>query len=114
MKLFAGLLALGMVAWILGPVAGAAERDDKGGSAAATVRKTAEGLHFQLPPDWPVEKRAGSVGPIPIEEYMARKFSALDQRLKTLEQQVGSLDVRVRVLEEEVKRQRLQSKEGIP
>lgn len=107
------VLARGMLAVVLGSMAGAAEPEDKNASAT-TVRKTAEGLHFQLPPDWPVEKRAGSVGPIPIEEYMARKFAAIDQRLKTLEQRVGSLDVRLCVLEEEITRQRLQSKRGMP
>lgn len=70
-----------------------------------TTVRTAEGLHFQLPPDWPIEKRGGIVGPIPIEEYLARKFSAVENRLRLLEQQVGALDLKLRVLEEQAKKQ---------
>lgn len=109
-----GVLLVWLMAFATESMADAVKAEEKSGAVPTTVRKTAERLHFQLPPDWPVEKRAGSVGPIPIEEYMARKFSAMDQRLKTLEQQVGSLDIRVRVLEEDVNRQRLQSTEGAP
>lgn len=112
MNLANGLLAIGIVLAAACPGVGAAESAEK--ETPVTVRKTSEGLHFQLPPDWPVEKRGTLVGPIPIEEYVARKFGAMEQRLKVLEQQVGSLDVRVRVLEEDAKRQRLQSKEGTP
>ena len=71
-----------------------------------TVQKTKEGLHFQLPEDWPVEKRGGVMAPIPIEEYLSRKFSAIDLQLQLLEQRVNGLDVRVRVAEEELKKQR--------
>ncbi len=60
-----------------------------------------EGLRFTLPPDWPVEKRGGVVAPIPIEEYLARKFSAMDNRLRSLEQQTAGFDLRLRVLEEQ-------------
>ena len=112
MNPFYGLLAVGIVLVAACPWAGGAERQER--ETPVTIRKTSEGLHFQLPPDWPVEKRGTLVGPIPIEEYVARKFTAMDQRLKVLEQQVGSLDVRVRVLEEDLKRQRLQSKAGAP
>lgn len=67
--------------------------------------KTAKGLKFKVPPDWPIEERNGVVGPIPIEEYLARKFSSVEARLKTLEQQAGSLELKVRVLEEKLKQQ---------
>ena len=80
--------------------ASAADKD------AATTRKTESGLHFQLPTDWPIEKRGGVVGPIPIEEYVARKMTSIESRLQGLEQQVGSIDIRLRVLEEGAKRQR--------
>lgn len=73
---------------------------------AKTVTKTKDGLHFNVPPDWPIEERNGVVGPIPAEEYMARKFSGMDSRLKTLEQQVAGFDLRLRVLEEAMKEER--------
>ena len=67
--------------------------------ASGTVRKRGDNLNFQVPPDWPIEKRNGIMGPIPIEEYLARKFSALEQRLQSLEQRVSGFDIRLRNLE---------------
>jgi len=71
-----------------------------------TVVVTQDGLRFKLPPDWPVEKRGGVVAPIPIEEYLARKFSALEERLRRLEQQMIGLELKVRVMEEDLKRRK--------
>ena len=68
-----------------------------------TVRKTMQQLHFQLPPDWPIEKRGGIVAPIPIEEYLAQKFKALESKLQVIEQRLNGLDLRLRVLEESQK-----------
>lgn len=65
-----------------------------------TVVKKKDGLRFNVPSDWPVEERNGAVGPIPIEEYLAKKFAGLESRLRVLEQQVNSYDLRLRVLEE--------------
>ena len=72
----------------------------------ATIRKTKEGLHFNLPPDWPLEKRGGVMAPIPIEEYLAQKFKAIESQLQALGQQLNQFDVRLRIVEEEMKRQR--------
>lgn len=99
MKLLSVLIAL---AFLGIPLAAA---EDQGVEGPVTVTKTKDGLRFQLPPDWPVEKRGGAVGPIPVEEYLSRKFSAVEKRLQLLEQQVGALDLRVRVLEERIKKQ---------
>lgn len=68
-----------------------------------TVVKKKDGLRFNVPSDWPVEERNGAVGPIPIEEYLAKKFASLESRLRVLEQQVSSYDLRLRVLEESKK-----------
>jgi hypothetical protein len=68
-----------------------------------TVRKTKEQLHFELPPDWPVEKRGGIVAPIPVEEYLAKKFKSLEAQLQAIEQRLNGLDLRMRVLEEAAK-----------
>ncbi len=77
-----------------------------------TATKTKDGLHFNLPSDWPVEKRDGVVGPVPVEEYLTRRFNVLDSRLRVVEDQMNSFDVRLRVLEEQLKKQRrLQSSE---
>ncbi len=94
------------MAWAVGlacgvPVWAAAGDKEK----PATTVRTSDGLHFQVPPDWPIEKRNGAVGPIPVEEYLAKKFSAVENRLHLLEQQVGALDIKIRVLEEQAKKQ---------
>lgn len=78
-----------------------------------TVIRTEEGLRFKLPADWPVEKRGSIVAPIPVEEYLSKKFSVLDTRLRQLEQQLASFDLRLRVIEEHLKEQnRLRSGEA--
>lgn len=69
--------------------------------------KTKNGLQFEVPEDWPIEERNGTVGPIPIEEYLAKKFNEVSTKLRTLEQQHSSLELRFRVLEEQSKKQRV-------
>lgn len=68
--------------------------------------KTAEGLHFKVPPDWPIEKRGGVMAPIPIEEYLARRFQGLDARWQSVEQRLSVLDRRLRAVEEALEQQR--------
>ena len=92
------------------PVAGAEAADKQ---QEVTVVKTRDGLRFKIPPDWPIEKRNGVVAPIPVEEYMTQKFFSLESRLRDLEKQVASMELRLRLLEEESKRGKgLQSTEG--
>ncbi len=85
---------------------GVAASEDKESDKDVTVAKGKDGLYFKVPPDWPIEKRGGVVAPIPIEEYLARKFNGLEKRLQEMGQQIGSMDLRVRVLEEDAKKQR--------
>ena len=120
--LLCGMIAWGAVALACPPLGGgwragvSAQAADDSTEPAATVLKSRDGLHFQLPTDWPVEKRNGVVGPIPIEEYVSRKFATLEKRLQTLEQQVSVFDLRMRVLEEATKKdaQQLRSREAAP
>ena len=106
-----GLAFLVGAAWLAPRPAQAA--DPKDGEGVTT--KSEDGLRFRLPPDWPIEKRNGMTGPIPVEEYLARKFSALDNRLNQLESQLTSIDLRLRVVEEaEKKQQSLKSREAAP
>ena len=67
------------------------------------VKKTKDGLHFQLPADWPVEKRGGMTVPIPIEEYLVQKFRVMESRFQAIEQRFNGFDIRLRALEETVK-----------
>lgn len=47
--------------------------------------KTEKGLRFAVPSDWPIEEHGGALAPIPVEEYVVRKFKAIESRLKTIE-----------------------------
>lgn len=99
-------LAMGVgLAALTGLPAAWAEEARSSEQEDVTVEKTAERLHFKVPADWPVEKRGGVMAPIPIEEYLARKFKALEAQLQSIEQRVAGLDLRVRVLEEASKKQ---------
>ena len=99
------LVVCGVVSGMMAVGDRVAAADDPSKETSVIKTRTQEGLHFRVPEDWPIEKRGGVVGPIPLEEYVAKKLSAIEARLKSLEQQVGGLDVRVRVLEEAVKQQ---------
>ena len=99
------LAVVGLWVIVTAAAAPSVAAEDKS-SDTATVQKTSDGLHFNVPPDWPIEKRNGVTGPIPIEEYLARKFKVLEARLQALEQRLSSLDIRLRVVEEESKKQR--------
>jgi len=55
-----------------------------GTSYAAQTTKIVNGLNFQVPEDWPIEKRGGIVGPIPMEEYMSIKFEAVEEKFSTI------------------------------
>ena len=84
----------------------AAGEDQSTPVESPTVQKTAERLHFTVPPDWPIEKRGGVMAPIPIEEYLGRKFNAMESQLQSLEQRVNGFDLRLRALEEQSKKER--------
>ena len=95
-KVLSSLLSLALLA----AAHGLARAEDGVGADKPTVRKSQEQLHFELPPDWPIEKRGGMVGPIPVEEYLAMKFKALESRLQAMEQKLNGMDLRLRVIEE--------------
>lgn len=41
-------------------------------------------LNFQVPEDWPIEKRGGLMTPIPTEEYMLSKFKEIEKEFQTI------------------------------
>ena len=102
--------AISLAAMVIAGASAGAVDGKKGDEQAPTVLKTQEGLRFNLPEDWPIEKRGGVLGPIPVEEYLSRKFSAVEIRLRSIEQQVSAFDLRLRVLEEAAKRQPMSSR----
>jgi len=46
--------------------------------------KTQNGLNFQVPDDWPIEKRGGIVAPIPTEEYVLIKFKEVEEEFRAV------------------------------
>ena len=81
----------------VGPLAWA---EDAAAAKPLMQRKTVKGVTFNLPPDWPIEERDGFTAPIPVEEYLARKFRRLESRLQMLEQRFSGFDLRLRILEQ--------------
>ncbi len=99
-------------AWLLLALAVPAARGaDEAEETPATTVRTSEGLKFVVPPDWPIEKRNGIVAPIPIEEYLNRKFSGLEKKVRELEGKVGALESKLSALEAKSKKP-LQSSEA--
>jgi len=53
-------------------------------SSYAQNTKKKNGLNFQVPEDWPIEKRGGIVVPIPTEEYFSIKFKATEEEFQII------------------------------
>lgn len=53
---------------------------------------TPQGLVFRVPEDMPIETRAGIQAPIPFDEYMYGKFKQMDDRLKSIEAKLGTIE----------------------
>lgn len=80
--------------WRLATVFAAQELEEKEEPYEVVV-KTWKGLRFTVPPDWPIEERNNVIAPIPIEEYLAKKFSEMENRLEALGRQMQTLEQRV-------------------
>lgn len=55
----------------------------------AQSTKTVDNLKFQVPDDWPIEKRGGVVGPIPTDEYVSMKFQKTDEEFKAIRTEIA-------------------------
>jgi hypothetical protein len=101
-KCFVGA-ALASALWTTGfPPPAWAQQPDTSAEEGALVTKEVEGLpgvRFKLPADWPIEVRGGVISPIPVEDYLARKFTAVNGRMKFLEERIQELEKRNQALE---------------
>ena len=70
--------------------------------------KTEKNLRFQVPQDWPIEERNGVIGPIPIEEYLSRKFADVNVQLTSLNQQMNLLEARLQKTENQLREKKQQ------
>lgn len=70
-----------------------------------TVRTEAN-HNLLLPKDWPIEQKDGQLGPVPVEQYLSMKFGQVRAKTQATDQRLAALEARVRILEAE--RQTLQ------
>ena len=61
---------------------------DRPSDAQNTKKKS--GLNFQVPEDWPIEKRGGILAPIPTEEYFLIKFKATEEEFQAIKADLAS------------------------
>lgn len=54
------------------------------GNAYAQGSKKVGTLKFQVPDDWPVEKRGGLMTPVPTEEYVSIKFKEIAEEFQII------------------------------
>ncbi len=59
--------------------------------------KTQKGLNFAVPEDWPIEEHGGALAPISVEEYVSRKFKAVEERLDVIEKSLSEKEKAVEV-----------------
>ena len=85
-------------------------------NSAESARPDTGGLQFSVPDDWPIEKRNGAVGPIPIEEYMKLRFDRVETQMNALDARVQQLEENIaqRDKEENARRARFISAESEP
>ena len=56
----------------------------------AQKTKKVEGLNFQVPEDWPIEKRGGVLGPVPTEEYVSIKFKDIEKEFQDIKSDLAN------------------------
>lgn len=76
-----------------------AQQPGKLGEKGELVTKEFGGILFKLPADWPIEERYGVISPIPVEDYLARKFAVVNTQMKFLEERIQELEKRNQALE---------------
>lgn len=59
-----------------------------GGFSHAESLTEIKGLKFNVPEDWPIEKRNGIIAPIPIGEYITIKFEAVEEKFQAIKDEL--------------------------
>lgn len=88
-----------LLAAVLLPFSAAAEilySDGESGSVPGVAKgmeiKNVDGLRLAVPKDMPVEKRGSVVVPMSMEEYVAMKFSELEERISKMEESLKNIN----------------------
>lgn len=79
-------------------------------SVSAEEPKTQKGLRFNVPDDWPVEKRGGGLAPVPVEEYVLKRFKQVQDDLDALR---NDLTARLETCQGDVQAVRIQISEDL-
>ena len=53
---------------------------------------TKRGLSFRVPEDMPIEVNGGLAAPLPLDEYVYRKFKKLEDRMSGIEKRLRELE----------------------
>jgi hypothetical protein len=61
--------------------------------------KTVEGLRFAVPEDMPIQKKDGITAPMKMEEYVAVKFSRIENRLSAVEKAIAKINEELSTIE---------------
>lgn len=73
-----GVIVMGaMTALFLGYALQARADDDP--------KRVEKGIRFNVPPDWPVEEKGGGLAPMPVEEYVLKRFKEVEGRIEELQ-----------------------------
>jgi len=66
-----------------------------------TVIKTVSGLRFEVPEDRPIEERDNIIAPMPLDEYVALKFSKFESRLQKIEENINQIQDQLNLNQEQ-------------
>lgn len=72
-------------------------------SDSNSVIKTVDGIRFQVPEDRPIEQGKGFIRPMPLDEYVATKFSKLEKRLQDIENSIAAVKNDLAAAKEDIK-----------
>jgi hypothetical protein len=67
-----------------------------------TVIKTVSGLKFEVPEDRPIEERNNIIAPMPLDEYVALKFSKFESRLQKIEENINQIQDQLNIIQGEL------------
>jgi len=94
-----GSMAILLLVFLAGDPCGWTDETETNDEMNPYVVKSYEGIQFKVLKDWPIEKVGNRVGPIPMDEYLSRKFNDLTLRLKKQEDAMAAMEKRLATVE---------------
>lgn len=81
-------------------LSGAAEEDEE--FEYKTVIKVVDGIKFDVPEDRPIERKDGVIGPMPMDKYVAFKFSKSEKRLEKIEDSIERIEEDLKLIRKDI------------